>query len=145
MTGQFYKTPQGFSALLFFRSGKPLGGFFVLLGRKQSDSPTSGLRFALRGSADHAFFLLAGNCLAFPKYSRPPCSIKHLVSSTLLEQPKGSRTGGKSGKICPGNELAPFVYIGFPHILNQISWLTVQQGADCFQRCPRYRCPLQSV
>lgn len=136
MTGQFYKTPKGFPLYYFSRSGKPLGGFFVLLGRKQSDSPTSGLRFALRGSADHAFFLLAGNCLAFPKYSRPPCSIKHLVSSTLLEQPKGSRTGGKSGKICPGNELAPFVYIGFPHILNQISWLTVQQGADCIKGFP---------
>ena len=49
-----------------------MGGFFVLLGRKQSGIPASGLRFALRGSADHAFFRLAGNRLAFPKYSRPP-------------------------------------------------------------------------
>ena len=48
-----------------------MGGFFVLLGREQSGIPTSGLRFALRGSADHGFFLLAGNCLAFPKYTPP--------------------------------------------------------------------------
>lgn len=135
MTRQFYKPPKGFSALLFSRSGKPLGGFFVLLGRKQSGIPTSGLRFALRGSADHAFFFLAGKYLAFPKYT-PPCSINHLVSSTLLEQPKGSRTGAKNWKNCQGNELAPFVYIGFPHILNQISWLTVQQGADCIKGFP---------
>ena len=46
-----------------------MGEFFVLLGRKQSGIPTSGLRFALRGSAGHAFFLLAGNRLAFPKYT----------------------------------------------------------------------------
>lgn len=138
MTRQFYKPPKGFSTLLFSRSGKPLGGFFVLLGRRQSGIPTFGLRFALRGSADHAFFLLAGICLAFPKYSRPPCSIKHLVSSTLLEQPKGSRTGAKSKENCPGNELAPFAYIGFPHILNQISWLTVQQRTDCIKSFPRH-------
>ena len=49
-----------------------MGGFFVLLGRKQSGIPTSGLRFALRGSAEHAFFLLAGNYLAFPKYTPHP-------------------------------------------------------------------------
>lgn len=138
MTGQFYKNPQRvFRSISIFRSRKPLGGFFVLLGRRQSGIPTSGLRFALRGSADHAFFLLAGNYLAFPKYM-PPCSIKHLVSPTLLERSKGSRTGGRSGGNCQGNELAPFVYIGFPHILNQISWLTVQQGADCIKGFPRH-------
>ena len=137
MIGQFYKKPpRVFHSIIFLGVENLWGDFFALLGRKQSAIPTSGLRFALRGSADHAFFLLAGNYLAFPKYSRPPCSIKHLVSTTLLEQPKGSRTGGKSGKICQGNELAPFVYIGFSHILNQISWLTVQQGTDCIKSFP---------
>ena len=46
-----------------------MGGFFVLLGRRQSGIPTSGLRFALRGSAEHGFFLLVGNRLAFLQYS----------------------------------------------------------------------------
>ena len=97
MTRQFYKTPKGFSALLFSRSGKPLGGFFVLLGRKQSGIPTSGLRFALRGSADHGFFLLAGNRLAFPKYTSP-------VQSTIWfrlhfwNSQKGAEQAGKAGK-----------------------------------------------
>lgn len=46
-----------------------MGGFFILLGRRQSGIPTSGLRFTLRGSAGHGFFLLAGNRLTFPKYT----------------------------------------------------------------------------
>lgn len=71
MTRQFYKPPKGFPLYYFSRSGKPLGGFFVLLGRRQSGIPTTGLRFALRGSADHAFFFLAGKYLAFPKYTPP--------------------------------------------------------------------------
>ena len=73
MTGQFYKNPpRVFRSIIFLGAENLWGGFFVLLGRKQSAIPTSGLRFALRGSAGHAFFLLAGNRLAFPKYSRPP-------------------------------------------------------------------------
>ena len=99
MTGQFYKTPQGFSALLFFRSGKPLGGFFVLLGRKQSDSPTSGLRFALRGSADHAFFLLAGNRLAFPKYTPYPVQSNIWFRLHFWSGQKGAEQARKAGEI----------------------------------------------
>ena len=75
-----------------------MGGFFVLLGRKQSGIPTSGLRFALRGSADHAFFFLAGNRLAFPKYT-PPVQSNIWFRLHFWSSQKGAEQAQKTGKI----------------------------------------------
>lgn len=99
MTGQFYKTPKGFPFYYFSKSRKPLGGFFVLLGRKQSSIPTSGLRFTLRGSAGHAFFLLAGNCLAFPKYTPHPVQSNIWFRLHFWSSQKGAEQAEKAGKI----------------------------------------------
>ena len=98
MTGQFYKPPKGFPLYYFSRSGKPLGGFFVLLGRRQSGIPTAGLRFALRGSADHAFFLLAGNRLAFPKYTPHPVQSNIWFRLHFWSSQNGAEQAGKAGK-----------------------------------------------
>ena len=75
-----------------------MGGFFVLLGRRQSGIPTSGLRFALRGSAGHAFFLLVGNYLAFPKYT-PPVQSNIWFRLHFWSSQKGAEQAGKAGKI----------------------------------------------
>ena len=75
-----------------------MGGFFVLLGRKQSGIPTSGLRFALRGSADHGFFLLAGNCLVFPKYTPHPVQSNIWFRLHFWNSQKGAEQAGKAGK-----------------------------------------------
>ena len=76
-----------------------MGGFFVLLGRKQSGIPTSGLRFALRGSADHAFFLLARKYLAFPKYTPHPVQSNIWFRLHFWNSQKGAEQAGKAGKI----------------------------------------------
>lgn len=75
-----------------------MGGFFVLLGREQSGIPTSGLRFALRGSADHAFFRLAGNRLAFPKYTPHPVQSTIWFCLHFWSSQKGAEQAGKTGK-----------------------------------------------
>lgn len=75
-----------------------MGGFFVLLGRKQSGIPTSGLRFALRGSADHAFFFLAGNRLAFPKYTPHPVQSNIWFRLHFWSSQKGAEQAEKAGK-----------------------------------------------
>ena len=138
MTRQFYKPPKGFSALLFFRSRKPLGGIFCFIGPQTASYSDFWIAVCSPWERRPRLFPFSGKSSGFPEIYALPCSIKHLVSTTLLERPKGSRTGEKSGGNCQGNELAPFVYIGFPHILNQISWLTVQQGADCIKGFPRH-------
>ena len=76
-----------------------MGGFFVLLGRKQSGIPTSGLRFTLRGSAGHAFFLLAGNCLAFPKYTPHPVQSNIWFRLHFWSSQKGAEQARKAGEI----------------------------------------------
>lgn len=75
-----------------------MGGFFVLLGRKQSGIPTSGLRFALRGSAGHAFSLLAGNRLAYPKYTPHPVQFNIWFRLHFWNSQKGAEQAGKAGK-----------------------------------------------
>lgn len=75
-----------------------MGGFFVLLGRKQSGIPTSGLRFAPRGSADHAFFRLVGNRLAFPKYTPYPVQFNIWFRLHFWNSQKGAEQAGKAGK-----------------------------------------------
>ena len=75
-----------------------MGGFFVLLGRKQSGIPTSGLRFALRGSADRAFFFLAGNRLAFPKYTPHPVQSNIWFCLHFWSSQKEAEQAGKAGK-----------------------------------------------
>ena len=137
MTRQFYKPPKGFSALLFL-GVENLWGDFCFIGPQTVRYSDYWIAVCSPWERRPRLFLFGGKLSGFPGIYAPPCSIKHLVSPTLLEQPKGSRTGGKSGKNCQGNELAPFVYISFPHILNQISWLTVQQGADCIKSFPRH-------
>ena len=76
-----------------------MGGFFVLLGRKQSGIPASGLRFVLRGSADHAFFLLVGNRLAFPKYTPHPVQSNIWFRLHFWSSQKGAEQAQKTGKI----------------------------------------------
>lgn len=75
-----------------------MGGFFVLLGRRQSGIPTSGLRFALRGSASHAFFLLAGNRLAFPEYTPHPVQSNIWFRLHFWSSQKGAEQAGKAGE-----------------------------------------------
>lgn len=75
-----------------------MGGFFVLLGRRQSGIPTSGLRFALRGSADHAFSLLAGNCLVFPKYTPYPVQFNIWFRLHFWSGQKEAEQAGKAGE-----------------------------------------------
>lgn len=75
-----------------------MGGFFVLLGRKQSGIPTSGLRFALRGSAGHTFFLLAGKYLAFPKYTPYPVQFNIWFRLHFWNSQKEAEQAGKAGK-----------------------------------------------
>lgn len=98
MTGQFYKTPKGFPLYYFSRSRKPLGGFFVLLGRKQSGIPASGLRFTLRGSAGHGFFLLAGKYLAFPEYTPHPVQSNIWFRLHFWSSQKGAEQTEKARK-----------------------------------------------
>lgn len=100
MTGQFYKTPQGFFRSIIFLGAENLWGDFLFYWAANSQVfrlLDCGLLFV--GAQTTPFFLLAGNCLAFPKYSRPPCSIKHLVSSTLWNSQKGAEQAGKAEKI----------------------------------------------
>ena len=100
MTGQFYKNPpKGFPLYFFLGAENLWGDFFVLLGRRQSDSPTSGLRFALRGSAGHGFFLLAGNRLAFLKYTPHPVQSNIWFRLHFWSGQKGVEQAGKAGKI----------------------------------------------
>lgn len=75
-----------------------MGGFFVLLGRKQSGITTSGLRLALRGSAGHGFFLLAGKYLAFPKYTPYPVQFNIWFRLHFWSGQKEAEQAGKAGK-----------------------------------------------
>lgn len=138
MTRQFYKNPpRVFRSIIFLRA-ENLWGIFCFIGPQTVRYSDFWIAVGSPWERRPRLFPFGGKSSGFPEIYAPPCSIKHLVSPTLLERSKGSRTGGKSGGNCQGNELAPFVYIGFPHILNQISWLTVQQGADCIKGFPRH-------
>lgn len=99
MTRQFYKNPpRVFRSIIILGAENLWGDFFVLLGRKQSAIPTSGLRFALRGSAGHGFFLLAGNCLAFPKYTPHPVQSNIWFRLHFWSGQKGAEQAEKAGK-----------------------------------------------
>lgn len=98
MTRQFYKPPKGFPLYYFSKSRNPLGGFFVLLGRKQSGIPTSELQFTLRRSAGHGFFPLARNCLAFPKYTPHPVQSNIWFRLHFWSSQKGAEQAQKAEK-----------------------------------------------
>lgn len=93
MTGQFYKNPPRVFRSIIFLGAENLWGDFLFYWAADSR-----LRFALRGSADHAFFLLAGKNLAFPKYTPHPVQSNIWFRLHFWNSQKGAEQAGKAGK-----------------------------------------------
>ena len=64
------------------------------------------------------------------------CSIKHLLSQTLLDGTKRAVIAPKNGKICSGKS-DPLFLNTVPHILHQVCGLTIQHITNLFQRIHR--------
>ena len=71
--------------------------------------------------------------LIFPKWVAGGCSIKHLLSQTLLDGEKRAVIPPKNGKICLGNS-DPLFLNTVPHKLHQVCGLTIQHITNLFQR-----------
>ena len=68
-----------------------------------------------------------------PERVAPPCSIKHLLSQTLLDGEKRAVIPPKNGKICSGKS-DPLFLNTVPHILHQVCGLTIQHITNLLQR-----------
>ena len=68
-----------------------------------------------------------------PERVAPPCSIKHLLSQTLLDGTKRAVIAPKNGKICSGKS-DPLFLNTVPHILHQVCGLTIQRITNLLQR-----------
>ena len=68
-----------------------------------------------------------------PERVAPPCSIKHLLSQTLLDGERRAVIPPKNGKICSGNSDHLFLNT-VPHKLHQVCGLTIQHITNLFQR-----------
>ena len=90
------------------------------------------MKITLRGSADQDIPPFGDFDPGFPKHTPHPCSIKQLVSWSLLDGAERAEIRHDFGKKCSGNE-DPLFLNRFPHELHQVCGLTIQHIANLLQ------------
>ena len=120
------------------RSGLP--HFFVIVrltvnfsfGRSRPQEPSFKSKVPFSGRVAHAETEWGSAFLLFPYWVRG-CSIKHLLSLTLLDGSKWAEISLQKAQFCSGNS-DPLFLNTLPHILHQVSGLAIQHITDFLQR-----------
>lgn len=109
-----------------------LCGLYPADHRRQSRHPNQNGHFV--GVLPTPFFVL-DFWKSLPETVPRPCSIKHLVSCTLLDSSNGGEISPETAKFCSRIYFPRFLN---RDIFNQVCGLAFQKGAQRFKVFPRY-------